>query len=241
MNCIIIDDEPLAREEMQMLINETSDLTILGDFSNAMIALDFLKNNEPDIIFLDIKMPLVNGLDFAEKIPKNCLVIFTTAYSQYALKSYELDAIDYLLKPIDKNRLEKSINKAVLYKNLLSNSTPKNTLESESDDFLFIKADRKFYKINHVDILFIEGLKDYVVIHTKSQKLITAMNLKTIHQKISTKNFIRVSKSYVVNTDFIDSFDNHTIFINENEVPIGEVYRAKFISQYSNGLLDLDQ
>ena len=129
----------------------------------------------------------------------------------------------------------------VLYKNLLSNSTPKNTLESESDDFLFIKADRKFYKINHVDILFIEGLKDYVVIHTKSQKLITAMNLKTIHQKISTKSFIRVSKSYVVNTDFIDSFDNHTIFINENEVPIGEVYRANFISQYSNGLLDLDQ
>lgn len=111
MNCIIIDDEPLARAEMQSLILEVSNLKILGDFSNALTALEFLKTNQVDLIFMDIEMPLVTGLEFAEMLPKQTLIIFTTAYSQYALKSYELDAIDYLLKPIEKNRLEKAIQK----------------------------------------------------------------------------------------------------------------------------------
>lgn len=240
MNCIIVDDEPLARGEMRSLINETSKIDILGEFSNAPSALDFLKDNDVDLIFLDIEMPMVTGLEFAEMLPKRSLIIFTTAYSQYALKSYELEAVDYLLKPIDPQRLEKAINKAVLYTKLLSNDTIKNTVESNTADFLFIKADRRFYKINFADIKFIEGLKDYVVIHTKQQKLITAMNLKTIHQKVSGENFIRVSKSYVVNADYIDSFDNHNIYIEEAEIPIGEVYKADFFTKYAGGLLGAD-
>lgn len=240
MNCIIVDDEPLARGEMRSLINETSKIDILGEFSNAPSALDFLKDNDVDLIFLDIEMPMVTGLEFAEMLPKRSLIIFTTAYSQYALKSYELEAVDYLLKPIDPQRLEKAINKAVLYTKLLSNDTIKNTVESNTADFLFIKADRRFYKINFADIKFIEGLKDYVVIHTKQQKLITAMNLKTIHQKVSDENFIRVSKSYVVNADYIDSFDNHNIYIEEAEIPIGEVYKVDFFTKYAGGLLGAD-
>jgi len=240
MNCIIIDDEPLARAEMQSLINEVSQLEILGKFSNAPAAIEFLKTNEVDLIFLDIEMPLVTGLEFAEMLPKQTLIIFTTAYSQYALKSYELEAVDYLLKPIDKQRLEKAIEKAVLYKELLSRETVKNTVESNTTDFLFIKADRRYYKINFSEIKFIEGLKDYVVIHTQSQKLITAMNLKTIHQKISEDIFLRVSKSYVVNINFIDSFDNHNIYINDAEIPLGEVYRSAFFTRYSGGSLNLD-
>ncbi|WP_312207861.1 LytR/AlgR family response regulator transcription factor [Epilithonimonas hominis] len=240
MNCIIIDDEPLARAEMRSLIKEASTIEILGDFSNALTALEFLKTNDIDLIFLDIEMPLVTGLEFAEQLPKQSLIIFTTAYSQYALKSYELDAIDYLLKPIEKHRLEKAIQKAELYNQLLSQSTIKNTIESNTNDFLFIKSDRRFYKLNFDEIKFIEGLKDYVVIHTKTQKLITAMNLKTTHQKLPAQNFLRVSKSYVVNINFIDSFDNHNIFVDESEIPLGEVFRAEFFRVYSGGSLNLD-
>lgn len=240
MNCIIIDDEPLARTEMQSLIQEISKVEVLASFSNAFTALDFLKTNQVDLIFLDIQMPLMTGLEFAESLPKQSLIIFTTAYSQYALKSYELDAIDYLLKPIEKQRLEKAINKAELYNQLLSQETIKNTVESNTRNFLFIKADRRFYKLNFDEIKFIEGLKDYVVIHTKTQKLITAMNLKTIHQKIPADIFLRVSTSFVINLNFIDSFDKHNIYIDESEIPLGEVYKSDFFEAYSGGSLNLE-
>lgn len=240
MNCIIVDDEPLARSEMRSLIAEISGIDILGEFPNAPSALEFLKDNDVDLIFLDIEMPMVTGLEFAEMLPKKSLIIFTTAYSQYALKSYELEAVDYLLKPIDPQRLEKAIDKAILYTELLSKDTVKNTVESNTADFLFIKAERRFYKISFSDIKFIEGLKDYVVLHTRQQKLITAMNLKTIHQKISGETFIRVSKSYVVNMNYIDSFDNHNIYVEDSEIPLGEVYRAEFFTRFAGGLLNSD-
>ncbi|HEX7869451.1 MAG TPA: LytTR family DNA-binding domain-containing protein, partial [Chryseobacterium sp.] len=128
----------------------------------------------------------------------------------------------------------------VLYHQLLSQDTVKNTVESNTKEFLFIKADRRFYKLNFNEIKFIEGLKDYVVIHTKTQKLITAMNLKTIHQKLPAEIFSRVSKSFVVNLNCIDSFDNHNIYIDESEIPLGEVYRSAFFTAYSGGSLNLD-
>lgn len=134
MNCIIVDDEPLARAEMRSLIAEISSMDVLGEFSNAPSALEFLKDNEVDLIFLDIEMPMVTGLEFVEMLPKKSLIIFTTAYSQYALKSYELEAVDYLLKPIDPQRLKKAIDKAVLYTELLSKDTVKNTVESNTAD-----------------------------------------------------------------------------------------------------------
>jgi len=238
MNCIIVDDEPLARQEMQALIADVSDLEILGTFPNALTAINFLKTNSVDLIFLDIEMPMVSGLEFAAQLPKELLVIFTTAYPKYALESYELDAIDYLLKPIVKSRLEKAIDKAKLYKGLLSDDTIKNTLEANTGDFLLIKADRRFYKINFLDIRFIEGLKDYVVIYVGNQKLITAMNLKTIHQKIPQHLFLRVSKSYVININLVDSFDHHNIYLGETEIPLGDVYKKDFFRLYSGGTLN---
>lgn len=236
MTCIIVDDEPLAREEMQSLIQEVSQLEVIGKFSNAVAALDFLKKTTADLIFLDIEMPMVTGLEFAEQVPKTSLIIFTTAYSQYALKSYELDAIDYLLKPIEKKRLEKAINKAIAYNKLLWTEV-KSTVEGNADEYLLIKADRRYYRINNKDIRFIEGLKDYVVIHTRNQKLITAMNLKTIHQKVPAGIFLRVSKSYVVNKEYIESFDNHNIYIGETEIPLGDVYKKEFFENYAGGFL----
>ncbi len=238
MNCIIIDDEPLAREELHALIQEVSKIEVVAKFSSAIKALEFLKENEVDLIFSDIEMPLLNGLDFAEQIPEKTLIVFTTAYSQYALKSYEFDAIDYLLKPIDSNRLDKAIKKAELYQSLLLES--KNTIESNTLDFLFIKADRRYHKIYFKDVWFIEGLKDYVIIHTKNQKLITAMNLKNMNLKLPEDLFLRVSKSYVVNLEYIDSFDNHTVYINDSEIPLGEVYKKDFFEKYSKGSLNLE-
>ena len=241
MNCLIVDDEPLARQGMKSLIEEVSNIEILGQFSNAPAAMEFIKSNDVDLIFLDIQMPKVTGLEFAEQLPKKTLVIFTTAYSKYAAKSYELDAIDYLLKPIDKDRLKKAITKAETYKKLLSDDQAINTLESSTGDFLFIKSDRRFYKVNFHDIRFIEGLKDYVVIYTATQKLITAMNLKTIHSKITANSFIRVSKSYVINMDFIDSFDSYTIYMGESEIPIGEVYKKDFFQRYTGDFLSSEE
>jgi len=240
MNCIIVDDEPLAREGMQAMIQEVSNLEIIGTFSNALAAADFLKTQSVDLIFLDIQMPKVTGLEFAEQLPEETLVVFTTAFSQYAVKSYELNAIGYLLKPIDKNRLKKVIEKAITYKQLLSKEVPKNTFEKSTDDFMFIKSERRFYKVLFSEILFIEGLKDYVVIYTATQKLITAMNLKTAHQKIAVTHFLRVSKSYVVNTQFIDSFDHHTLYVGEHEIPLGEVYKKDFLKYFSEGSLSSD-
>ncbi|UPK66991.1 LytR/AlgR family response regulator transcription factor [Chitinophaga filiformis] len=241
MRCVIVDDEPLAREEMQELIREVSQVEVAGVFSNALTAMDFLKTNEADLIFLDIEMPMVTGLEFAAQLPKQLLTVFTTAYPQYAFKSYELDAIDYLLKPIDKARLEKAINKAEAYKRLLSDETEKNIVQSNTGDFLIIKSDRRFHRLNFSDVRFIEGLKDYVVIYTGNQKLITAMNLKTIHQKMPQHLFIRVSKSYVVNTNYVDSFDHRNIYVGESEIPIGEVYKRDFFKIYSGGSLNPEE
>lgn len=237
MNCIIVDDEPLARQEMQALIHDLSDLEVLGQFPNASLALKFLEANHVDLIFLDIEMPMVTGLEFAAGLPKDILVVFTTAHAKYALESYELDAIDYLLKPVEKVRLGKAINKAKLYKTLLSDSTEKNTLEGNTTNFLIIKAERRFHRINFADIRFIEGLKDYVVIYTGDQKLITAMNLKTIHQKLPERLFLRVSKSNIININYIDSFDHHNIYLGETEIPLGEVYKKDFFKLYSGGAI----
>jgi len=238
MNCIIVDDEPLAREEMQALIKDVSNIDILGKFSNAPGAMSFLKEHKVDLIFLDIEMPKVTGLEFAQQLPEETLTIFTTAYPQYALKSYELDAIDYLLKPVEKKRLEKAINKAQVYRKLLSDATAKSTIEANTPEFLLIKSDRRFHKISFSNIVYIEGLKDYVVIYAGNQKLITAMNLKTIHQKLPQQFFLRVSKSYVVNVNHISSFDHHNIYVGDSEIPLGDVYKKDFFMTYSGGTLN---
>lgn len=232
MKCIIVDDEPLAREGMLLLLQDIPELNVIGCFNGAKKAREFMVGNQVDLIFLDIQMPGINGLEFAESISEKTLIIFTTAYSQYALKSYEVDAIDYLVKPIIRERLEKSIKKAFSYGELLASNSGKSTLESLDTDYMLVKSDRKFHKILFKDIVYIEGLKDYVVLYVNDSKIITAMNLKTIAQHLPETTFIRVSKSYLVNSSYIESFDNHTIYIKTTEIPIGEVYRKFFLEQY---------
>lgn len=232
MNCIIIDDEPLAREAIEMLINQTGDLDLVGSFNSPETAASFLENNAVELIFLDIQMPGSNGIEFARTIPKETFVIFTTAYSEFATDSYEVDAIDYLIKPVKPERFRKAVEKAHTYSKLFKADYANNNIEQVADDFFFVKADRRIFKIYFNNILFIQGLKDYVVIHSENQKVITAINIKTIHDQLPEDMFVRVSKSYIINAKHIGSVDNNTVYIGTNEIPIGSIYRDFFFNEF---------
>lgn len=235
MTCIVVDDEPLARQGMEMNIAHVSSLQLLGSFSNALAASDFLRKENIDLMFLDINMPELNGLDFLKSLRDAPLVIFTTAYPQYALDSYELEAIDYLVKPIRIERFLKAVNKAENHLRLLRQDANTHLVEKIEDDFVFIKADRKFFKIYFKDIYYIEGLKDYVVIYTRDNKVITSMNVKTIAAQLPASIFARVSKSYIVNVRHITSFDNELVYIQTIEIPLGQSFKDDFIKQYIDG------
>ncbi len=232
MKCIIVDDEPLAREAIEILTAQTDDLDLVGSFNGPEAAGTFMTQNAVDLIFLDIQMPGINGIEFAKSLPKDAFVIFTTAYSEFATDSYEVDAIDYLIKPVKLDRFRKAVEKAQTYLKLFKADLSGNNIENITDDHFFVKADRKIFKVFFDSILFIEGLKDYVVMHTESQKVITAMNIKTIHEQLPKNRFVRVSKSYVINVKKIDSVDNNTVYIGKSEIPIGNIYRDSFFDGF---------
>ncbi|NDV96910.1 DNA-binding response regulator [Dysgonomonas sp. 521] len=231
MKCIIVDDEPIARQGIKKLVDSISLLELLGTFENAQTAGEFMKENVVDLIFLDIKMPGINGIDFARSIHKNTLIIFTTAYSEYALDSYEVDAVDYLVKPIDAAKFRKAVEKAVAYHSLLLDED-KKSVENVEDECIFVKSDRRFFKVNLKDILFIEGLKDYVIIQLDGGRIITRMNIKNIHDLLPKDIFLRINRSYIVNHKHIDSFDNNDVFIKTHEIAIGNSYRDAFFEEF---------
>jgi len=234
MNCIIVDDEPLGRKAIQLLVKETPTLMLLGSFSDADTAGKFILENRVDLVFLDIRMPGADGIEFAKTIPKETLVIFTTAYPEYAVDSYELDAIDYLLKPVELGRFQKAVEKAYDYLLLLSEKPQKSQIEIVNQNHIFVKSDRRYHRILFENILFIEGLKDYVVIHTQQQKIITKVTLKSIQEQLPPDIFIRVNKSYIVNLNQIESFDSDDIFIGKYEIAIGSTYKHALLK---NGTL----
>ncbi|MDO4880351.1 MAG: LytTR family DNA-binding domain-containing protein [Capnocytophaga sp.] len=227
MNCLLVDDEPLARIGMERLIRQYSSLQLLGTFRNTVGIADFLKDNEVHLLFLDIEMPGVNGVAFARTLPKDTLVIFTTAYSEYALESYEVDAIDYLVKPITPERFKRAVAKAENYYQLLHQQ--KTDFEVSDTQCISIRANRRNYRIAHTDILYIEALKDYVIIHTPTERYITWINLKNIHSQLPASVFLRVNKSYVVNVAHITSYTHQFICIGETEIPIGRVYQEEIL------------
>lgn len=231
MNCIIVDDEPLAREAIELLTKDISSLNLTGTFNNAASAAQFMDQNVVDLIFLDIQMPGINGIEFAKMISKRTLIIFTTAYSEYALDSYEVDAIDYLIKPVDPERFKKAVTKAFSYHSLLLQEDKEN-IETAADEYFFVKSERKYFKVNFEDILFVEGLKDYVILQLNEQRIITRMNLKAIYDLLPKSIFLRVNKSYIVNTTQIEAFDNNDIFIKNYEIAIGNSYRDSFFEEF---------
>ena len=222
MNCIIVDDEPVARKGMKSLVEQIPQLTLVGRFNNAIAASAYINEYTVDLIFLDIQMPGITGIEFAQSIPVNTLIVFTTAYAEYALDSYEVSAIDYLVKPIEMNRFLKAVNKAIAYHKLLLSETAER-----------VKSERRYIKINFSDILFIEGLKDYSILQLEGQRVITKMNLKNIHEQLPAKQFLRINKSYIVNTSRIDSFDTNDIFIKSYEIGIGGGnYKKTFFGEF---------
>ena len=234
MKCIIVDDEPIARRGIEKLVNNIPTLELSGGFGHAEAAAEFMKDNSVDLIFLDIQMPGISGIEFAKSIPKTTLVIFTTAFAEFAVDSYEVDAVDYLVKPIKPNRFEKAVEKAVSYHAMLLSEEKNANIEQVESDFIFIKSERRFFRVNFKDILFVEGLKDYVIIQTETQRLITHLNLKAIHELLPQSKFLRASRSYIVNKDRIDSFSNNDVFIGKYEIGISNFYRDAFLGELIN-------
>ncbi len=220
INCIIIDDEPLAIKVIEQYISNVSILNLKGTFENPMEAQELLNSNDIDLIFLDIQMPLITGIDFLKTIKINSKVIFTTAHRNYAIESYELDAVDYLLKPISFPRFLKAINK---YEEI---SLDKNyKLESRSDDnFIYVNSNKKNIKIDFDSVLYIDSIKDYIRIHTSEKTIVTKEKISSFIDKLS-EDFIRVHRSYIVNKNKVTAYTAKDIEIEDIEIPIGNYYK----------------
>lgn len=228
MRCIIIDDEPIARKGMRRLVETRPELELTAMFDSAVKAGEWLDKNVADLIFLDIEMPGLNGLEFARHLPGHCMVVFTTAYSEYALDGFEVDALDYLVKPINPDRFNKAVDRAISYKQLIDEATADD--ESSEMEFIIVKADRKYARVRLMDILYVEGLKDYLIIHLPEKNIITRMTVKAMEETLPRQQFIRVSKSNIVNKSKIDSFDGNDVFIGSIEIAIGLSYRETVLN-----------
>lgn len=234
MKCIIVDDESLARQGIELHVEDTPFLEVVGQFENAMLASDFLSSNDVDLIFLDIEMPGLNGLDFLRSLKGYYFVILTTAYPQFALEAFELQVVDYLVKPISFQRFHKAATKAKEFWELSKNQ---GEIESIEEDFVYVKSERKYVKLYFKDIKYIKGLKDYVMIHTDVKKHATAMNIKTILAQLPHDIFARVSKSYIANIDRIRSIEVDSIYIGDEEIPLGMSYKEEFLKTHVQGKL----
>lgn len=232
MNCVIIDDEPLAREGLASYVREVDFLHLIGTCENPLQLIKLLDEQAIDLIFLDIQMPKMNGIDFLKIMQKPPMVIITTAYPSYALEGFQLNVLDYLLKPITFDRFFKSANKARDYHRLLNNTAQPGIPKAETDEgYFFIKCGNKYEKIYFDEILYVEGMQNYVTIFTTKGKYMTLLNLKSLEQNLDGKLFIRVHKSYIVSTGKIDGIEGNEIFIGEHRIPISRNYREQVIQQ----------
>ncbi len=234
MKAIIIDDEPIARQGISILADQIPYLDINNSFGNPLMAQEYIATHpDLDLIFLDVEMPGITGIDYLKSMPPKCHVILTTAYQQYALEAFELDVVDYLLKPIRIERFAKAVGKVQEILALESHD-----LEiKDQDTFIYIKSDRKYIKLHLDEIFFIKGLKDYVIIHTVDKKYMTAMNIGTINRQLDDNIFARVSKSFVINVNYIKNIEYDLIDLSGNEIPLGNTYKDAFLKRYVKGKL----
>ena len=229
IHCLIIDDEPPAREILKQHIAGVEALELAGTCSNAVEAVSFLKEHPVDLLLLDIQMPQLLGTNFIRTLKNPPKIIFTTAYRKYAVEGFELDAVDYLLKPISFERFLKAVNK-VLQLNISSaqampTSATKEKQNGESNSFLYFRAERKMVKVFFRDILYVEGLKDYIRIVTDNKTIVTKYVLSTLEEMLPANEFLRIHKSYIVAIYKIDSYNADTIHIAKHELPIGRLYK----------------
>jgi DNA-binding LytR/AlgR family response regulator len=221
VRCIAIDDEPLALTVLSEYVSRVSFLQMVNTFTNPADASHFIQTEKPEILFLDIQMPDIKGVDFIKTFVYKPIIILTTAYSEYAIEGYDLDVIDYLLKPIPFERFLQAINKAI--RHIDSENSSDQTNEKQ---FLFVKSGYKSVKINFNDILYIEGLKEYVTIYTNEHKALKLETLKNLESLLPEKEFIRVHKSYIVNINHVRAYYGNVLEINNKSIPIGRAFKG---------------
>lgn len=234
MNCIAVDDELLALKKIQRFAEKIDYLNLMGTFDNALSTFSFLRENKVDLIFLDIQMDEFTGIQLLETLKDPPYVILTTAFDEYALKAYELDVVDYLLKPIPFERFIKAVEK--VYARFLKDQNQKSSVQkpvaapsqTAQPDYMFIKSGNKTVKVYFNKILYIEGQRDYLQIHTEDSRIMTLLNFKKIQEMLDPQKFIRVHKSYIIGLDKIDYIENNAIKIREKLIPVSNTYKIAF-------------
>ena len=225
-NCLIIDDEPLARDLMRSHIEKLENFKIVAECGDAMKALQELRNKQVDLMFMDIQMPQITGIEFLKTLKNPPKVVITTAFREYALDGFELDVVDYLLKPITFERFLKSVNK---YYEVANNENPSNPLSAEintaDEPFIYVKENKRVIKVFLNEILYVEGLSEYVQIHTDKKKIITKTSMTNMEEKLTSEGFIRIHKSFIVSKSKIEAFTAQSIEVPGKELPIGRSYK----------------
>lgn len=233
LNCVIIDDEPLAQKLLQDYVKRTPFLQLLGTYSNAIQAMKDLVGKSPiQLMFLDIQMPGINGIEFSKMVNAETRIIFTTAFEQYALDSYKVNALDYLLKPISYEDFMQSVNKAVNWFDLQKRNKPTPIHSNTSEEYIYVKSDYKLLQIPLNQILYIEGLKDYVKIHLDGEQknILSLLSMKIMEEHLPSDRFIRVHRSYIVQKSKIKIIDRGRIVFGKNYVPISDSYKQDLLS-----------
>lgn len=226
IKCIAIDDEPLALKQIESYVHKTPFLELLESFESPLEAISYLQETEVALMFVDINMPDLNGLDFVKSLENPPKIIFTTAYSEYAVEGFRVDAIDYLLKPIDYATFLKASNKAKSWFNL--HEKQPEQLQS-NDDFLFIKSEYKIVRIKLDEIRYIEGMREYIRIHLTNEKpIMTLLSMKAMEAQLANKNFMRVHRSYIVNLNKITTIERNRIIFDKVYIPVSDQYKEKF-------------
>ncbi len=230
ISCIIVDDEPMALNLIEGYVLKTPFLDLKGKFSNAIEVIDFLNTETVDLLFLDIQMPELNGLQLAETLSSDSRVIFTTAFDQYALEGYKVKALDYLLKPFDYKEFLLAANKAKEWFSLVWNNLPQNTNTEAPPSYFFVRSEYKQIKIHFENILYIEGLKDYVKIWliNEPKPILTLMSLKKLEDELPKNNFMRIHRSYIIALDKIQSIEKNQVVINHQYITVSDQYKDTF-------------
>lgn len=235
LNVLIVDDEPLALDVLETYIAQMPELKLVKRCSNALEANEALKNNDIDLMFLDIQMPQLTGIDFVKTLTDPPMVVFTTAYPNYAIQGFDLNALDYLLKPISLERFMKSVNKAVEQADLtnMEQAQQVNPALNDELDFFFVKADKKLVKVNFDDIIYIEGLKDYVIIRLAQGRVITLQTMKNLEERLPKHLFRRIHRSFIVAMDKVMAIEGNMVEVMEKDkpklLPIGKNYREDLL------------
>ena len=231
ISCIIVDDESMARDIIATHLSRIKNIEVVAQCKNAIEAFNFINNNAVDLIFLDINMPEISGIAFAKSINKSIKIIFTTAYRDYAVEGFDLQAVDYLLKPIPFERLLKAVNRYFEVNTVQSNIQLKPT---DHNDFIFVRSERRMLKITFSDILYIESLSDYIKIHLTETCVVTRETISAIEAKLPQKDFLRIHRSYIVSLAKIQSFTNEEITVNRKALPISRSYKKDVLNHLEN-------